>query len=302
MDKEDTTNIMDKAETTHPRRIRFKSVSTDSDSLYEKLWDRIQKDAMLRIGVSPVWKYVSVAAIVAFVFVSSLSILSEKIRKPVTLGYLTVTALPGAKTQVVLPDSTVVWLNSHATIRYPQQFTASLRQIEFSGEALFEVKKDVEKPFIVNLEGMRIRVLGTVFNIHTGATSDLIETTLLQGSVALFRPVNNSDVADIILKPNQQALFNKKSGQMDVKEVNASFFSSWQSGDFVFEGNTLQEICQSLERAFDVKIDIQTEKQRSVRLTAQFDHQENLDDILAILQISAHYKYSKKGGVIYITD
>lgn len=54
MDKEDTTNIMDKAETTHPRRIRFKSVSTDSDSLYEKLWDRIQKDAMLRIGVSPV--------------------------------------------------------------------------------------------------------------------------------------------------------------------------------------------------------------------------------------------------------
>jgi len=63
---------------------------------------------------------------------------------------------------------------------------------------------------------------------------------------------------------------------------------------------TLQEIVISLQRAFDVKIDIQSESLKSVRLTAQFNRRETLDEILSILQISGHFKYEKTKGRISI--
>lgn len=284
-------------------RIRFKPLTLDSDLLYKKIWERICKDMPRRVGVSPVWRYVAVAAILlSIVSVSSLFFLPEKAETHLSSNYITVKAISGAKTQVVLPDSTVVWLNSHAVIRYPQQFSSNLRQVDFSGEALFEVKKDVDKPFVVDVDGLRIKVLGTIFNVHTDEGTGVVETTLLRGSVALFDPKNNREVPEVILKPNQQALFNKKNRQMGVKDVDASFFSTWKSGSFEYNSHTLQEICQSLERAFDVKIQIRSEEMKKVRLTARFNQEESLDDILEILKISAHYTYSKKGRVVYITD
>ena len=128
-----------------------------------------------------------------------------------------------------------------------------------------------------------------------------METTLLDGSIALFISQNHTAVADIVLSPNQQALYNKKNGHIDVLNVCASSYASWTNGNFIFEKNTLQEIASSLERAFNVKIHIQDEELLKERLTARFTHQETLNEILSVLQISAQYKYKKEKGEIYIT-
>ena len=82
--------------------------------------------------------------------------------------------------------------------------------------------------------------------------------------------------------------------------MHADSYQSWVSGIFIFEENTVEEIMCSLERAFNVKIHLENDKLKQVRLTAQFKERETLDEILSILQISAHYSYTKKKGEIYI--
>ncbi|MCD7977627.1 MAG: DUF4974 domain-containing protein [Tannerellaceae bacterium] len=211
-----------------------------------------------------------------------------------------VVAVPGTKTRLVLPDSSIVWLNGSATIRYPQVFTGNERAVEFMGEGLFEVTENREQPFVVNVEGMRIQVLGTLFNVWADADSDYVETTLLDGSVALFLGKNHTSVADHILGINQQAVFNRKSQLLEVKDVSAQTYSSWVTHQFHFEDQTMEEIAHLLERAFGVKIYIQSDTIRNMRLNARFTQQESVEEILSILQIPAHYTYQKKQGAFYI--
>ena len=280
-------------------RIYFRPVSTDADAVYAKIWHKLRYENSIPVGISPVWKYVSVAASLVLLIVST--ILVSVYTKNEPLSYLEVSAVPGTKVKVVLPDSSTVWLNSNAMIRYPQQFSENIRSVEFMGEALFQVRHDEKRPFVVNAEDLKIKVLGTSFNVFSSKEKGIVETTLLDGSIALFSSHNHTAVADIVLSPNQQALYNKKNGHIDVLNVCASSYASWTNGNFIFEKNTLQEIASSLERAFNVKIHIQDEELLKERLTARFTHQETLDEILSVLQISAQYKYKKEKGEIYIT-
>lgn len=282
-------------------RVRFQPVSSDANAVFEKIQYRIKYGKTMMIGVSPVWRYVAVAASLALLLLSSLFIFAPK-EEATQIAYLDVKATVGSKTRVVLPDSSVVWLNSNASIRYPQQFVEQNRRVELGGEALFTVAKDKEKPFIVSVGGMKVQVLGTVFNIHSDAKTNIVETTLMEGSVAVFSGNNKTRNADLILSPNEQVLYNKENGKMAVRPVMASMYSSWVHGQFYFENNTLPEIMRTLERAFDVSIHIKSESLKNKRFTAQFFHNETLDEILSVLQISAKYKYQKIQGEIFITD
>lgn len=280
-------------------QVNFKKVETNADQVYDSLWNRISYQAFeYRPGVSPFWKYISMAATLALLVVSIYSF--HRMNESEKSVYMEVTAVAGSKTKVILPDSTKVWLNSNSTIRYPQKFTADTRKIYISGEALLQVTKDEKKPFIVNLDDMSVQVLGTTFNVFSDKHSDLIETTLLHGSVAIWGKTNNTGTPDAVLKPGQQAMFNKTTGKIDVKDVEAGAYASWVNGRFLFREKTLREITSMLERAYSVKIHLENEKLAAIRLTATFTNNETLDEILSILQISAKYTYYKKKGEIYI--
>ena len=281
-------------------RIQFEPVQTDAEAVYGKIRQRIQNEKLISFGISPVWKYISFAASIALLIVSS--VLVSVYMKPQEMAYVEVAAISGTKVKVILPDSSTVWLNSNARIRYPQKFSADNRIVEFKGEGLFKVKHNASQPFIVDADGLKIKVLGTEFNVYTNAEDQLVETTLLNGSVALYGSENQTETANTTLSPNQQALYDKKNGHIDVQQVRAMSYTSWVSGLFIFEKNTLEEITTTLERAFDVKIHIATDRLKLEQLTARFVHQETLDEILSILQVSAHYKYKKEKGEIFIYE
>lgn len=280
------------------RRIQFKPVKTEPNVVYDKLWQQIVNSYTIKMGVSSVWKYTSIAASVALLIVSSL--LYKMYTEPRPLAYMEINSKAGSKTRVLLPDSTIVWLNGNSYIRYPEVFDKNTRQIELIGEAFFDVTENKEKPFIVTMEGMRVQVLGTEFNILADANSGLIETTLIDGSVALYNEKNNTATADRILVPGEQALFDKKSGSIEVRPVRTSSYTSWVTGDFFFEKITFGEILGVLERSFNVKFHLKNESIKEVFLTAKFTHKESLEEILSILQISMRYKYEIKDRDVYI--
>jgi ferric-dicitrate binding protein FerR (iron transport regulator) len=293
--------------TDYVKHIRFRPVAaTDPDIVYEYTLYRIRHEKYRgRKDFSLVWKYTSAVASLAFLALLSYHLFYyhpegeiKTVSDPVV--YIGTSTLPGTKTCVDLPDGSRVWLNSLASIRYPQSFTAGNRSVELTGEALFEVKKDLACPFAVSVNGMRIEVTGTVFNVYSGLCTDCTEITLVEGSVNLYKAGNNTALADQALQANQQAIYDKAAGTISVSEVNASSFTSWVTREFIFEKATMEEIAHTLERAFGVKIHINNDSVRNMQLNARFTHQETLDKILSILRIPTNYTYVKKDGEIYL--
>ena len=92
----------------------------------------------------------------------------------------------GQRAQTVLPDGSKVWLNASSKIVYHNSLWSSDRQIDLSGEAYFEVRKDKEHPFVVQVGNLNIEVLGTCFNVYSYEENDFVETSLIEGSVRLY--------------------------------------------------------------------------------------------------------------------
>ena len=202
------------------------------------------------------------------------------------------------KQKITLPDSSVVWLNANACLRYPREFSEQIRQVEIKGEAFFEVRKDEKKPFIVQTDGIGIRVLGTTFNVD--AEPEKTEITLLTGKIGLYKYTNQSQTADRILLPGERAVFLKSDNKLSISTIRPENTISWVTGIFKFKDNSLADIMQELQRAFHVKIHIQNENLKKQTFNANFTEKETLEEILSVLQISARYKIEKRKGEIFL--
>ena len=200
---------------------------------------------------------------------------------------------------ILIPDSSTVWLNANARLVYPRSFEDVNRKVSISGEAFFQVRKDKNHPFIVDIGKLQVEVLGTSFNVMTDTYNDEIRISLLEGKVALYEKGQSSKSAKILM-PNQEAKYSPSNGEIMISPIRMDNVMSWITGKFSFEDNTLAEIGEELERAFHVKIHIENEAIRKKTFNATFEDKETLDEILSILQISAKYKMEKKRGEIYI--
>src|SRR5690606_31303863 len=164
----------------------------------------------------------------------------------------------GGEFYLQLSDSTKVWLNSDSRIRYPVTFTeGSERKVELLyGEAFFAVKTihDPAAParehrFQVMTKGQKITVLGTEFNVKAYQNEEVMQSTLVEGSIELEFDGNKKR-----LKPNEQAVIRSGSPAIEVRSIDVYNEIAWRDGVFGFENETLEEIMNVLSRWYDVEM------------------------------------------------
>lgn len=163
--------------------------------------------------------------------------------------YNTLTTGRGESYSVVLADGTKVWLNAASSVHYPLNFPGSKRMVTVEGEAYFEVARNLEKPFIVQVNGMEIKVLGTVFNVNAYKEEKRTVTTLLEGRVQLTKEKNIE-----VLAPGQQGEL-LPSGALQVhKTPDIDKVVGWQKGLFVFNRDDVETLMNELARWYDVRV------------------------------------------------
>lgn len=175
---------------------------------------------------------------------------------------------------LILPDGTKVWLNSMSSIRFPTQFNAAERKIFLQGEAYFEVAKDPSKPFIVDVEGTNVIVLGTVFNIN--AYSNIMRTALVEGSVKVLHQDNHE-----FLKPGQEAFINEH--EIKVKDADLIKTTAWKEGEFYFKNDDISTVMSLLTRWYDVNIAYEG-KAFGIKYNGSISRQAPLTDVLEMLR------------------
>ena len=167
-----------------------------------------------------------------------------------TTAYNILTIPRGGQYRVILPDGTKVWLNNVSSLRYPIAFTGKTREVAVTGEAYFEVAKDVDKPFRVKVNDVNVLVLGTAFNISAYTTRNT-RAVLLKGSVRITG-IHNS----CLLKPGQALATSGVNKWKALPEEHAGESIAWTRGVFDFRGVPLSEVLESLGRSYNVEVDL----------------------------------------------
>lgn len=195
--------------------------------------------------------------------------------------------------KVILSDSSIVWLKGHSSVSYPERFDGGERHVELTGEALFEVAKDVENPFIIQCGGLTAKVLGTSFNIKSSETD--IEVLVLTGKVALSARGNSKG---LIVHPNEKAIYH--SAKNDIAKVVAeenekTAKTKGTQYSMLFNATPMHEIIRRIEGKFDVRVSVSDERLKNCSITADFTDQ-SLDRTLNMIAQSLELEYEIKNN------
>ena len=209
--------------------------------------------------------------------------------------YNTLVIPRGGDFKVTLADGTIVWLNSCTRLRYPLDFKGDVREVFLEGEAYFEVAKDAKHPFVVRTADVDVRVLGTRFNLSAYEDDALVSTTLEEGSVEVSTPLGKQ-----VIRPNEQLVFNVKEGKVDCRDVDASVYSAWKDGMFVFEDETLERIMKRLQMWYDVEVFFSSEDVKSCRFTGDLKRYDDFSRIVRMIEEVAGVSIQINGNCIII--
>ncbi|WP_139957225.1 FecR family protein [Flavicella sediminum] len=208
------------------------------------------------------------------------------------LIYNTLTVPYGKQFDVVLSDNTHVYLNAGTTLKYPVNFIkGKKRNVFLSGEALFDVSKDSLHPFVVHIDDLNIRVLGTKFNVSAYPEDLSAKTVLVEGAVALYQEKKYQAQKATMLTPGRLASLNKLDKNISLEKVDVSIYTAWTKGNILFRHEPFKNILKKLERQFDVTIVNNNEKLNDVLFTASFDN-ESLDYILKTFHTNFGINYT----------
>lgn len=192
------------------------------------------------------------------------------------------------------PDGSTVVLNKNSYVCYASNFEGRLREVTLVGEGYFDIKHNVNKPFVVRVGKLSVTVLGTAFNINSSPKN--IEVTVTRGKVS----VSDKQKTLGAILPNQQINYNTATSRAQTLLVNANSAIKWQANDLYFDDISLQQVTENLSKRFNKRVILANEQLKNCKMTAAFTHGESLPEILKIICEFNNTKYEESGDRILI--
>lgn len=284
------------------QKIRFKTTlvlsQEDIDTSFERIKERI--DVPVQIKSMPVNKF-NLFTSLPFKVACSVSLLLTMsffgYRYYDSLQIITIANTTEIVKEIVLPDGSKVSLRPASTIAYHKNYS-KIRNVELQGEALFQVTKDKQHPFTVETKNSKVTVLGTIFSVRAFPNETYTKALLKEGSVKF---ADNNEKVSVVLKPGEEVKLNDGSTKLNVIKVkNIDNALAWQSHNFKFENETLEDIILVISDAFNKKIEIRDKQLANQRFTLKLNRNESLPTILNILSDVAKFKNIQQNETIII--
>lgn len=203
----------------------------------------------------------------------------------------------GGEYDLVLADGTAVWLNAESRLRFPVEFRGKERKVVLEGEAYFEVKRDAERPFRVEVRGSVVEVLGTEFNVSGYGDDEQVYTTLVAGKVKV-----EAQGGDLVLSPGEQCVLTLASGAMSKQRVDVEKFIAWKKGWFILEEQTLEQIMQKLARWYDMAVFYRNPGVKGTVFKGSVPRYTDLRRVLEVLEKTEEVHFSVQGNTVVVHE
>ena len=243
-------------------------------------------------------KWIGMAAMIAFIVVfTGLGFYLNSVSSS-NLKDLVVKVERGQKSQIELPDGSLVWLNSASEIRFNSKFGQKNRTLQLDGEAYFDVKSDKKRPFIVQTTNdVNIQALGTRFSVKSYPDDDEIVSTLIEGEIAVSNPSFYE-----VLQPNQAIIYVKTSNTQNKSRLkNGADAVSWLNNELVFDEESLANIAKTLERMYDITIVFETSAIKDIKYSGRIKNC-SLENVMNLIIRVSPIDYSKNESLIKIRE
>lgn len=211
-------------------------------------------------------------------------------------GYEEIYVPKGERMQLIFQDGSKAILNAETRIKYPRKFGFNERKVELEGEAFFEVSPNKDRPFIVDVKDINVKVLGTTFDVKAYITDPDIFVSLESGKVQLAN--QHSSLA--YMKPGEKATYNRKSGVCKIsRPENINLLSAWKKNQIVFDNTPLSEVITTLSRWYNVEFSIADSSVLHYNYTLTSTDQ-SIEQILKDIEKITPVKFIEKESIISI--
>lgn len=204
----------------------------------------------------------------------------------------------GERIQIMFQDGTRVYINSDSKLKYPKKFALNTREVFLEGEAYFVVAKNKNRPFIVNLNGPAIQVVGTSFNVQDYPENKDIVVCLDEGNINLTLPTEKK----YPVRPGERLIYNKESNECTISRMDdMRRLSMWKQNVIVFKDTPLLEVIKVLNRWYDVDFKIEDERALTYLYTLTSDNtllEKVLMDLEKIAPVKFDYNEDKKEVIV----
>lgn len=234
------------------------------------------------------------AVLIPFVFVLY-AVLYDNQPDRVTEKDFVVTVKQGDRAQVTLPDQSKVWMNSNSKLVY-RNGKNNTREVRLTGEAFFKVYKDKNRPFIVSTTAIQVEVLGTSFNVNARQGSDVVETSLVEGSIKL----SGAELSqDYLLKPNEKAIYTPSTKSIKIEPTDNEVETAWKDNKLQFKSEKFGSVVKRMEEWYGVKIISNCPNIEHDLISGAFKG-ESLGTVLEIFSIQYKIKYRIQGDSVVV--
>lgn len=246
------------------------------------------------------WMKIAAVSLFLIGIATSAFFVGRSVKPETALTYVETVVPKGSQTKIILPDSSVVMLNSGSSLRYRSDYNQAERWVELTGEAYFDVKSDAKKPFLVSSDKLNVQVEGTTFNVKAYDDERTIDVVLISGKVNVQFPDENRE--EVSLSPNQKMSYNKKEEKITVSVVNSANSILWTKGGLFFFEKPFPEIAKELERKYNVDIEIRSEALHREIFTGSFSSDYTLDRVVKEIDVDNKYRWTYLNRKLIITD
>jgi ferric-dicitrate binding protein FerR (iron transport regulator) len=276
--------------------------SSPFKDLFKKLWEKIEKrQHKQKSNLKNIKILGGIAAAVLIGLLFGIYVSSIKIDQKAV--YYTSYSPKGSISEIILPDSSIIILNADSEIKYSYNGEGGIREVFLNGEAWFNVQKINKKPYIVHTACYDINVTGTQFNVKSYEVDNNVTTTLEEGEVIITGTKQFNLAENIRLLPGEQAILDRSTNKLIVKEVNTKWFTSWKDNKLIFVNTEMKDVVALLERRYGFDIEVRNSEILGLHYVGTFEN-KTIIEVLEIIkkQLPIEYKIIDQKIIITTTN
>jgi ferric-dicitrate binding protein FerR (iron transport regulator) len=265
----------------------------------EKAWQKINRKLTTNVHPAKLWfekiKYTAAAVAILLIGFSTLWMVTSVKSKQILQQQTEIISPLGQKSKVLLPDSSVVWLNSGSSLKYKGNFNMKEREVVLEGEAYFEVFKNKSKKFRVKTGILNVDVYGTAFNIKNHNDDNFQEITVSEGRVGISG--KTGEIRQLIR--GDQAILDKRTNKIVFTQNSPEVINAWKNNELIFDNTPLEEAVKYLERWYGVQIAIDKTMMGKHNYTFKIKT-ESFREMLEIMKVMTPIEYEINGKEVKI--
>jgi ferric-dicitrate binding protein FerR (iron transport regulator) len=211
----------------------------------------------------------------SIVFVLGAGFFAYQLMKPASVSTMEVATKTTSESDT-LPDGSGVFLNKETKLAYTYDRKKKAHVVKLKGEAYFNIQHDDDKTFVIEVDDVLIKDIGTSFNVKAYPEANTIEVVVEAGEVMFYTAKDSG----IYLRAGGKGVYHKSTKTFTVEQIEPNV-TAYKTRFFIFSDSDLGTVMEELNAVYDKRIRV-ANNLKSCRLTVSFNN-ENIDEIANVI-------------------